>query len=163
VNQLIVIVAQYIIFLLPLLIGIILLKLPSDRQSSLLITLAAGGILSLVGITIASHFFYDPRPFVSGDITPLFLHAADNGFPSDHTTLAALLAFIGYAYSKKIGLVMTFIALAIGVARVLAHVHSWIDIFGGVIIAAISAILAINITYYIIHKLQPRSYVRTAK
>jgi undecaprenyl-diphosphatase len=163
VNQLIVVVAQYIIFLLPLLIGIILLQLPNDRQLSLLITLATGGILSLVGIAIASHFFYDPRPFVSGDITPLFLHAADNGFPSDHTTIAAVLAFIGYAYSKKIGIVMTLIVLAVGVARVLAHVHSWIDIFGGIIIAAVSAILAVSFSDYITHKLPPRSYIRTAK
>jgi membrane-associated phospholipid phosphatase len=74
-----------------------------------------------------------------------------------------MLAFIGYAYSKKIGLVMTLIALAVGVARVLAHVHSWIDIFGGVIIAAVSAILAIYISYYITQKWLSRSYVRIVK
>jgi undecaprenyl-diphosphatase len=154
-NQLIVFVAQYMVLLLPLLIIVIFLRLPKDKRMPFIIKLAASGALSLIGIVIASHLVYDPRPFVSENIIPLFPHAPDNGFPSDHMTLSATLAFISYVCSKKIGLVMILIAAAIGTARVLAHVHSWADIFGGIIVALLSTLLAIYITRYITNKWLP--------
>jgi undecaprenyl-diphosphatase len=155
-NSLIVFVAQYLVFILPLLIVVIFLQLAKENRLGYIITLAIGSAISLIGIFTASHLFYDPRPFVSSGIVPHFPHAADNGFPSDHMTLGATLAFIGYAYSKRIGFVMIPIALAVGAARVLTHVHSWIDIFGGIIIALVATLLAIQISRYITHK-YPRS------
>ncbi len=157
-NHLIAFVAQYAVFLLPILIGVIFLRIPRDKRLSFLITLAIGGVLGLIGIFLASHMFYDPRPFMSSHVVPLFSHAADNGFPSDHMTLGATLAFIGYAYSKKIGMVMIPIALAVGAARVLAHVHSWIDIFGGIGVAFVATLLAVQLSRYVINKL-PRAHV----
>ncbi len=162
-NQLIVFVAQYVIFFLPVLLIIIFLRLSKDIRPSFLITLVIGGVLSLIGILIASHLFYSPRPFMISGVAPLFSHAADNGFPSDHMTLSAALAFIGYAYSRKIGLIMTALALAIGVARVLAHVHSWVDIFGGIIVALLSVILAFYISHYITNKWLPRLHTLITK
>jgi undecaprenyl-diphosphatase len=158
-NQLTVFVAQYVIFSLPLLIGIIFLRLSNAKRASFFITIAAGGALSLIGIFIASHLFYDPRPFMSGNVVALFPHAADNGFPSDHMTFGATLAFIGYVYSKKIGLVMIPLAVAVGAARVLAHVHSWIDIFGGIFVALISTILAVYIGRYVSEKWLSRPHI----
>jgi undecaprenyl-diphosphatase len=159
VNQLIIFVAQYAVALLPLLLVTIFVRLPKDKRLSLTVTLALGGALSLIGILIASHLFYDPRPFMSGNVAALFPHAAGNGFPSDHMTLGATLAFIGYAYSKKIGFVMIALAVAIGAARVLAHVHSWIDIFGGIVIALLSVLLAVYVSRCVTDKWLSRPHI----
>ena len=148
-DYIIIFVAQYLIFILPLLIGVILFRLPKSQRLPFTITAGTGTILSFVGIFVASHLFYDPRPFITSHVIPLFSHPADNGFPSDHTTIAATLAFIGYVFSKKLGLIMIPIALAVGIARVLAHVHSWIDIVGGIGIAFLATLAAIYIGRYI--------------
>lgn len=79
---------------------------------------------------LAGFFYNNPRPFVSEHITPLISHAADNGFPSDHTLLVAALASILYCYNRTLGLAVFSIALLIGVSRVLAGIHHWVDIVG---------------------------------
>ena len=47
-------------------------------------------VIMVVLIKVAAAIYTDPRPFVvDPSIEPLFAHPADNGFPSDHTALAA--------------------------------------------------------------------------
>ena len=84
--------------------------------------------------------YYDPRPFVAAHVAPLFPHAADNGFPSDHTAVTMFVAFSVLVVSRPWGLALAALSLLAGVARVLAHVHSPIDIAGAVAIAALAAL-----------------------
>ncbi len=106
------------------------------------IALIAGAFISFLLAKLASHLYFDPRPFTKPGVTAFFYHSNDNGFPSDHTTYGALLSFVVYRYSKRIGLIMIPIAIAIGAARVFAQVHSWIDIIAAVGIAFIAAATA---------------------
>lgn len=156
VNQLIVFVAQYLFFALPMLTAIIFFRLPSNERLKYFVSLALGGIFALLLAKLASYLLFDPRPFVDGHIAPLFPHAPDNGFPSDHTTFGATLAFIGLAYARKWGMFMVPIAIAIGVARVLAHVHSWIDIFGGLVVGLAAATIAVYLTHIVSRKMSTR-------
>ena len=55
------------------------------------------GVIAL----ILGHLYYNPRPFVVGNFTPLISHSVDNGFPSDHVLLASAIASILYFFSKK--------------------------------------------------------------
>jgi membrane-associated phospholipid phosphatase len=48
------------------------------------------------------------------------------------------------------------IAVAIGAARVFAHVHSWIDIIGGIAVGLIASGIAVTVTVYIIKQLSAR-------
>lgn len=106
-------------------------------------------ILGLVSLPImylvaklAGHFYYNARPFVVGNFTPLIPHADDNGFPSDHTLLLAALASIVYSFSKKTGLFLWVITLAVGFSRMYVGVHHLIDILGSIIIAVVVFSLA---------------------
>ena len=95
----------------------------------------------LVGL-LAGYVYNNPRPFVSEHSAPLISHAADNGFPSDHTLLVAALASILYCYNRMLGFVVFVIAILIGVSRVFAGIHHWIDIFGSIGIAiAVTAVV----------------------
>lgn len=96
---------------------------------------------AIVLAKIGSKLYYDPRPFVTGHFTPYFSHGADNGFPSDHSLLAATLGFICYRYSRKLGLVTLFIGVLIGLARVIAGVHHLADVVGAFAFAAIAVII----------------------
>jgi undecaprenyl-diphosphatase len=148
----IVALAQYAILFIPLLVVATFLQLDIHQKKRLFLTLIIGSVVGFILLKLASLLYYDPRPFMNSDIQPLFKHAADNGFPSDHTTLSALAAFIVLAFSRKIGIVMTILAITIGSARVFAHVHSWIDILGGLFVAGLAAYIAVTVQKAIISR-----------
>ena len=87
---------------------------------------------------LADLVYYDPRPFVVGHFEPLIAHAADNGFPSDHTLLSATIAMIVMYINKRVGLALWLIALGIGIARVLVGVHHVTDIAASMLIGFVA-------------------------
>lgn len=156
INSLIVFAAQYLFFLLPILAAIIFFLLPRAERKKYFISLALGGICAFLLAKLASYFFFDPRPFVSGHVVPLFPHVPDNGFPSDHTTFGTTFAFVSLFYARKWGLVMVPIAVLVGAARVFAHVHSWIDIIGGIAVGLLASIVAVLLTKYVMAAISAR-------
>ena len=102
-----------------------------------LATVAAVG-LNLLG----GHLFFDQRPFVRLGVAPLFAHSMDNGFPSDHSAVAAFLAAILWFIDGPTAAVAIVAAVAIGVARVYALVHWPVDIIAGWCIGALPAAIA---------------------
>ena len=143
-TQLVVFIANYLYLFTALLALIYFLALP--RQSKKNFALLAVTALPTVYLAaqIAAALFFDPRPFVIGHFVPLIPHAPDNGFPSDHALLTGAIASLVFPFSKKLSLVLWLLALAIGVARVMAGIHHPADILGGMIIAA-TATFAVNL------------------
>jgi len=81
------------------------------------------------------YLFYIPRPYIAGHLEAIVLRAPTDGtFPSSHAAAAFALATVVWLYRKDWGLVAILLATAIGVARVLSHVHYPIDIVGGAIL-----------------------------
>src|SRR5665647_1758410 len=130
-DSLISLVAQYAIILSLVIAVAVWLRLSRQQKWEFAVTVVVG-----------SAVYFDQRPFVTEHIAPLFPHAADNGFPSDHTLLSMLLAMCVLFYRWRWGVVLVAITLALGVARVEAHVHHPIDILGAVVFAAVAALLA---------------------
>lgn len=136
-NPLIIFGAKYL-FLLDLLFFLVFFLLMSRaRQKSLLILSATTFPMLYFISRLASYFYFNARPFVVGNFQPLISHSADNGFPSDHMLLTSAIAIIIYAYNKKLGVVAGMIAGLVGVSRVLAGVHHWLDIVASALIAVI--------------------------
>jgi undecaprenyl-diphosphatase len=109
---------------------------PRRQKVELIIAGVIGGVVCLALIKVGGAVFYDTRPFVANHVAPLFPHAADNGFPSDHTAVTMFVGFCVLVVSRRWGLVLIALSLAAGFARVLAHVHSPVDIVGAVAIGA---------------------------
>ena len=141
-DTLISLIAQYAVFLSLVIVAIVWLRLSRQQRWEFALTGAVGGVVALGLLKLGSALYFDPRPFVTEHIAPLFPHASDNGFPSDHTLLGIFLAMCVFLYSKKWGVVLVAIAIAIGVARVEAHVHHPIDILGAIAFAVVAALLA---------------------
>src|SRR5450631_3400209 len=136
-------VAQYLLYLILLAAAVIWLFLP--RQDK--VALAVRGIVSLVVmvvlIKLAAAIHTDPRPFiVDPSIKPLFAHPGDNGFPSDHTALAATVALVVMIYRRWLGAVLLAASIVLGAARVAAQVHHGQDIVAGLVIAALAVGIA---------------------
>lgn len=104
-----------------------------------------GLILVLIFIKIASSSYVDPRPFVvDPSIVPLIPHAPDNGFPSDHSAAAALMAVLILLRRKwVIGAVFALAAAVVAWARVAAHVHHLLDVSVGLGLGVVAALIGV--------------------
>ncbi|MHB1209806.1 MAG: phosphatase PAP2 family protein [Acidimicrobiales bacterium] len=142
-DSLIVFVAKYFLYISIVIVGVYWLRASTNDKFSLAWKLVGGGILALAMARVGAHFYYDTRPFVAHHIKPLFPHAADNGFPSDHALLASFLGFSMIAYSRRVATALLANAVLVGWARVAAHVHSPIDIIGSFVFAGVSVALIV--------------------
>lgn len=134
--MLIVFGAKYLIALsVALSLGYVVFAQRAVRRRMVLVAAFALPLAYAVAKT-ASFFYYNARPFVVENSTPLVAHVADNGFPSDHTLLATALASVVLVYSRTWGALLWLLALCIGVSRVLADVHHVVDIAASAAIAA---------------------------
>jgi membrane-associated phospholipid phosphatase len=152
-DALITFVAQYLLFLILAAAAVIWLYLPWPDK----VGLAAQAIVSLVIVAVliklAAAIHTDPRPFVvDPSIKPLFAHGADNGFPSDHTAVAATVALLVMMYRRWLGAALLAASILLGAARVAANVHHSQDIAAAVLIA----VVAVGMAHVIWRWVQPR-------
>lgn len=134
-KQFILFGAQYLYLVIAVLSGIFIYSRPKELRLKLFLSLVIAFPLTYLVAKIGSVFFESPRPFVLSGIPPLLPHAADNGFPSDHTLLSAACAALVLWSGKRLGIVLMGMAFLVGYARVLAGVHHPVDIVGSVVIA----------------------------
>lgn len=142
-NNLISTFAQYLLFVVLAAATVFWLSLPGRDKVGLAVQAIASLVLVVVLIKVAATLYTDPRPFVADpSIRPLFAHSADNGFPSDHTAVAATVAFLVMIYHRWFGAGLLAASLVLGASRIAAHVHHVPDIVAGVLIAALAVALA---------------------
>jgi membrane-associated phospholipid phosphatase len=108
-----------------------------------LTSLLVGKLMSLV---------YQPsavRPFVEQGVMPGAAYINNPGFPSDHVLLATIAALTVIVLVKKrwLSIVMVVVVVAIGTGRVLALVHTPLDVVGG-LVAGLSG----GVWYYLLTK-----------
>lgn len=137
------VLATYTLFLVLLIAAGAWLTL--DRPQKVEFVVAGVLALLVVGVLIAvtSALWTDPRPFTVDGVAPAIAHAADNGFPSDHTAAAAAVAGLVLAYRRRIGILLVVLAVVVGLSRVAAHVHHVPDIIGGLAIGLAAAAIGI--------------------
>ena len=134
-KQFILFGAQYLYLVIVVLSGIFIYSRPKELRLKLFLSLVIAFPLTYLVAKTGSVFFESPRPFVLSGIPPLLPHAADNGFPSDHTLLSAACAALVLWSGKRLGIVLMGMAFLVGYARVLAGVHHPVDIVGSMVIA----------------------------
>jgi undecaprenyl-diphosphatase len=143
-DALIVAVAQYALFVVAA--GALVAWALVDRSEKLALAVQAVLTVALVAVLVkvAGLVHTDPRPFVvNPSVKPLFPHPADNGFPSDHTALAAGVSVLVARYRGGIGYVLLAVTVAIGASRVAAHVHHTQDIVAGLLLGGLAAVVAL--------------------
>ena len=71
--------------------------------------------IAVVLVKLARTVHADPRPLaVDPSIRALFAHPADNGFPSEHTALAATVAVLVITYRRGLGAVLLATSIMAG-------------------------------------------------
>lgn len=144
-NLVIIFCAKYLFVFVVLALGLAWWRADKTIKPKFAIATILAGAIAFLLSRIAGHVYYDPRPFVSEHVKPLIDHAADNGFPSDHALLTGTLTAITYFFNRKVANVMLLLTVAVGGARVLAMIHSPLDIAGGWALGIVGAVAG----YYI--------------
>src|SRR5579862_3053467 len=137
-NDLIIFGAKYLFLVSVLITFFVFFKLNGRRRWQFLIAMIMAGLASVIFVKLLGKLYFHPRPFVLEHIKPLVAHGADNGFPSEHATYTAAIASVLYFYKEKLGIAAFIIAVLVGFSRVLAHVHSPIDVLAGLAIGIIA-------------------------
>lgn len=96
------------------------------------VSLAAAALLTLS----LGHLVHDPRPYLAEHYRPLGHVSADNGFPSDHTLVAALLTGWTGWLGRRWLLPFALGTLAVLLGRLAVGAHHTLDVLGSVLIAA---------------------------
>lgn len=82
------------------------------------------------------------RPFEILGVEPGASFLPNAGFPSDHALFTAFLTLAVWFETrrKKIAIILASLTVAVCVGRVLALVHTPLDVIGGIVIATIGAL-----------------------
>jgi membrane-associated phospholipid phosphatase len=136
--------------LLVILIGLyaLLFKIPKEGRFQAYVRILMAGLTSyLIAKFVAS--IYQPqfeRPFEILGVEPGALYLNNPGFPSDHALfVTAITAAVWFETKmKKTTLVLAGLVVLICIARVLALVHTPLDVIGGVVIGLVGAVWYLN-------------------
>jgi len=108
---------------------------------------ALAAVLGLGVNAVLSMLWFDPRPFVNHPAQTLLLvrHPADNGFPSEHATVAFSIAFAVFMFSRPLGAVLLAGAAAIALDRIFVGVHYPLDVMASLFVGLGSALVVTTI------------------
>jgi undecaprenyl-diphosphatase len=144
--------SQYLIYIPFAIVASCIGYLVYKRQWREVLFFTVSLIVAFVILFVLSKLYISDRPFVHHTVTQLIAHAANQSFPSDHTTgaMTVALALLAFTRFKKIGWLLVLVASLIGFSRIFVGVHYPLDVAGGVV----TAILGVSITF-LIRKLFP--------
>lgn len=143
-DSLMVFGAESLIFLSLILVAFLATKGAVKEKKAALLILLSLGVAFLINKLIGQIFF-EPRPFVSLPIKPLIFHGADNSFPSDHTTIMAVLTFSYFTYRSSYLPILIVATIWVGLSRVYVGVHYPLDILAGVLVGFFSVWLSCKV------------------
>jgi len=145
------IIADGLVVPIVLLAAFVLLRQP---HKVLFERLARGVMVGLIGLWLAKIFslLYQEgeRPFMILGVTPKAAFLNNPGFPSDHVLFVFCITFVVWASTKdrKLGLVFLALSTLVAIGRVLALVHTPLDVLGGVVCALVAATLVYGRNFY---------------
>lgn len=137
--------AEWLVWAVPILIGIGWLRGNENTRKTLLIA-TSSGLLGLLTNQIIGLAWSHPRPFMIGLGHTLIPHVADSSFPSDHLTLwwSVAFSFLLQRDPRSVGVTLALLGLPIAWSHIYLRVHFPLDMLGAIAVAAFSAVLTLS-------------------
>jgi|GEM_PF-1862353 membrane-associated phospholipid phosphatase len=113
---------------------------------------------TLFSVWIAKLFFGTLRPFeLLTDVQPLFTYGGGDSFPSGHAAFFASVSVVLLYHYPGLGIISSFFALAIGLARIASGIHFPADIIGGFLLGIVVSLVIM----WIHHRKFPLAFSET--
>lgn len=136
------IIADYLVTPVVLVGGMALLLVPKNQRYQKWGRAIVTGLVALLLAKIISLLYQGERPFETLGVEPGAAFLPNPGFPSDHALLVFTVVCVVWATTKNTVLssVLLTAAVLVAVGRVLALVHTPLDVIGGCACAVFAAI-----------------------
>jgi membrane-associated phospholipid phosphatase len=115
----------------------------SARKVAIAVWSALAALIAVALVQPISSAADEARPFVALHFHPLIAHAADAGFPSDHSTAAGAVATGLFFLSWRLGLFASLAALLVAFSRIYVGVHFPQDVAAGLALGAVVAVAGV--------------------
>ncbi len=92
-------------------------------------------LAAYVASTVLTGLVPDPRPYLVAHAQPLIPISRDNGFPSDHTLLAAALTVSLWWIDRRLAPVFAVCTVLVALGRLGVGAHHTLDVVGSIAIA----------------------------
>ncbi len=117
---------------------------PSNKRYQAYARVVMAGLTSLLLAELIA-FIWQPdaaRPFVELGVSPGAAYLSNSGFPSDHVMLvSAITLAVAFETKKyKLAIFLGGLTLLVALGRVLALVHTPLDVAGGAFFALVGAL-----------------------
>lgn len=128
-----------------------MLRLPQKEQIDRIARGIVAGLIALLGAKLMSLMYQDgERPFMILGVDPKAAYLNNPGFPSDHVLFVFAITFVVWVSTKNKSLSLTLLVMSILVAagRVLALVHTPLDVLGGFVAALVAVTFVYGRDFY---------------
>jgi undecaprenyl-diphosphatase len=112
------------------------------RPRGSLLTFLFGAIVSAAAVLIAGALHHEQRPFVVLGLRPLVAHGNDNGFPSDHSAVAAFVSTFALFVDPPLGYATWVVTILLGAARSYCLLHTPVDVIVGWLLGSLPALVS---------------------
>ncbi|HEX6462604.1 MAG TPA: phosphatase PAP2 family protein [Candidatus Saccharimonadales bacterium] len=118
-------------------------KAPKDRRLQIIARAIIMALTALLLAKIAAQFYQGERPFQELGVAPKASYLDNPGFPSDHSLLVFTITAVVWTSTRRkaVSLTLLFFSILVGVGRVLALVHTPLDVLGGCLCALLAALM----------------------
>ena len=116
------------------------------KEKKVLLLIILGVPIAFLLIEGIHFFYYETRPFVTFNFTPIVSEAASSAsFPSKHATIAGIVGFTFAHYKSKWTPLFLLLTLWVGFSRIYVGVHYPLDVLAGFLTSIVALIIAVQV------------------
>lgn len=137
-------IADYAVFPVVILAGWALLMIPNSQKYQAYCRILLAGLTAFLLAKLLS-VTYQPaevRPYELLGVTPGASYLDNPGFPSDHALFVAAIALAVWFETRRkvVSIVLALLVVTVCIGRVLALVHTPLDVVVGVLVACVGGL-----------------------
>lgn len=122
----------------------LIVKVPNAQKYQTYVAVLIAGLTSFLVAKLMGTVFQPElqRPFEQLGVDPGASFLPNPGFPSDHVLFTAAITFAVWfaTRDKRLTIILAALTIIVGIGRVLALVHTPLDVIGGLLAAAIGSL-----------------------
>lgn len=139
-------IADYLVIIIVIVGGLVVLFMtPKVGRYQRFVRVLMMGLTALLLARLITLVFHpdELRPFAVEGKSALAAYLNNPGFPSDHMLFVTTITLAVWVATKHVGMTIALLvgSLIVGVGRVLALVHTPLDVIGGLVIAIVAALI----------------------
>lgn len=134
--------ADYLVVPIALAGAIVMLIVPKAERHQVWGRAILTGLTALLFAKVMSLWYQGERPFETLGVAPGAAFLPNPGFPSDHALLVFTVVCVVWATTRRkyLTIILLGAAIVVSVGRVVALVHTPLDVVGGFACAALAAV-----------------------